>query len=434
MNNYRIIKNTEWKEVEVNGEIKEIPVGWSLNSFEKEFSRWIDHRGISPEKTKNKLSIPLLTTKIVRDGFIMKPTEFITRENFLERNKRGQVQRGDLIFTTEAPVGNVVLFDNPVEMALGQRMIAISSKENLNLYFKFCFKEFSFKELLKKYSGGSTAEGIKSQTLKKLEIKVPPISQQTSIATILSAQESIINDMETLVEKYEARLTYLSEELLSGRLRIKEVDGKTIFYKNTEWKEVEVNGEMKEIPVDWEVNKVSDVFEIQRGSVLSKDYIKNNSGIYPVYSSATENNGSIGNIKTYMFDGEFLTWTTDGVYAGTVFYRNGKFNCTNICGLLKIKDNQKSINGISYFVRQELKKHVNHIGNSKLMSNTVSNVELVYASQRELFLISSFMLKKELLIFSQKELLEKEKKKFTFLLNNLLSGKYLVEENMESDQ
>ena len=32
------------------------------------------------------------------------------------------------------------------------------------------------------------------------------------------------------------------------------------------------------------------------------------------------NNGKMGYLDNYMFDGEYITWTTDGANAGTVFY------------------------------------------------------------------------------------------------------------------
>ncbi|WP_215740547.1 restriction endonuclease subunit S, partial [Mesomycoplasma hyorhinis] len=71
------------------------------------------------------------------------------------------------------------------------------------------------------------------------------------------------------------------------------------------------------------------MFFIDTGnSKLTKQYIKQNLGKYPVYSSQTENNGIIGYINTYDFDGEFITWTQDG-NAGKVFYRNGRFNASN---------------------------------------------------------------------------------------------------------
>ena len=42
---------------------------------------------------------------------------------------------------------------------------------------------------------------------------------------------------------------------------------------------------------------------------------------FPVYSSQTTNQGIFGFLNTYDFDGEYVTWTTDGANAGTVFYR-----------------------------------------------------------------------------------------------------------------
>ena len=83
---------------------------------------------------------------------------------------------------------------------------------------------------------------------------------------------------------------------------------------------------------------VSEIAKICRGQVMSKDFLRDNAGEYPVYSSQTENDGMLGKITTYMFDGEYLTWTTDGANAGTVFYRKGKFSVTNVCGVIDVTD------------------------------------------------------------------------------------------------
>lgn len=96
---------------------------------------------------------------------------------------------------------------------------------------------------------------------------------------------------------------------------------------------------------------------IQRGRVISKTYLEQNKGTYPVYSSQTKNNGEIGSIDTYDFDGEYVTWTTDGAYAGTVFYRNEKFSITNICGLISPKNSEYLLaKFISYWLQIEAKK------------------------------------------------------------------------------
>jgi type I restriction enzyme S subunit len=92
-----------------------------------------------------------------------------------------------------------------------------------------------------------------------------------------------------------------------------------------------------EVPAHWEVKPVWMLFTSGRGRVLSHGDIADNPGEYPVYSSQTENDGEMGTIGTYDFDGDYLTWTTDGANAGTVFRRSGRFNCTNVCGTLRAK-------------------------------------------------------------------------------------------------
>lgn len=73
-----------------------------------------------------------------------------------------------------------------------------------------------------------------------------------------------------------------------------------------------------EIPEGWELTKVKRIFDIGRGRVISQQELT--SVGYPVYSSQTKNNGCLGYISTYDFDKSQLTWTTDGVNAGTVFF------------------------------------------------------------------------------------------------------------------
>lgn len=84
---------------------------------------------------------------------------------------------------------------------------------------------------------------------------------------------------------------------------------------------------------------VTELFEPSKGNAkYTKKYIHNHSGEYPVYSSQTSDFGEIGKIDSYDYEEECFTWTTDGTYVGTVFYRNGKFSITTHCGILKLKN------------------------------------------------------------------------------------------------
>ena len=123
--------------------------------------------------------------------------------------------------------------------------------------------------------------------------------------------------------------------------------------------------------------KISELCCISRGIVISKEDISNNVGDYPVYSSQTENNGELGKINTYAYDGEYLTWTTDGANAGTVFYREGKFNVTNVCGLLQVINSDCMIKYLYHVLKVEAPKYVRRgMGNPKLMSNVMGNIQI----------------------------------------------------------
>ncbi|TQI78581.1 type I restriction enzyme S subunit [Serratia fonticola] len=128
--------------------------------------------------------------------------------------------------------------------------------------------------------------------------------------------------------------------------------------------------------VDVEWKSLGKVASLRRGRVMSKGYLIDNIGKYPVYSSQTANNGIIGSIDTFDFDGEYISWTTDGANAGTVFYRTGKFSITNVCGLIKINEEVVvNYKYLFYWLTIEAKKHVySGMGNPKLMSHQVEKI------------------------------------------------------------
>lgn len=128
---------------------------------------------------------------------------------------------------------------------------------------------------------------------------------------------------------------------------------------------------------NWATYKVKDIANLGRGRVISSIEIeRQTTPKYPVYSSQTSNDGIMGYLDDYMFDGEYITWTTDGANAGTVFYRNGKFNCTNVCGTLKLFD------GFDYFFVSLVLQEATHgyvstnLANPKLMNNTMGSIKI----------------------------------------------------------
>lgn len=127
-----------------------------------------------------------------------------------------------------------------------------------------------------------------------------------------------------------------------------------------------------------EYKRLGALCDRSRGKVYSKPYITAHTGDYPVYSSQTANDGELGRISTYDYDGEYLTWTTDGAYAGTIFHRKGKFSITNVCGLIAIKSPEiLNIRFLYYWLSIKAQEYVYRgMGNPKLMSNQMAPIEI----------------------------------------------------------
>ena len=126
----------------------------------------------------------------------------------------------------------------------------------------------------------------------------------------------------------------------------------------------------------WEIKRISELCEVGRGRVINKKEIEQNVGEYPVYSSQTSNDGVFGYLNTFDFEGEYVTWTTDGIYAGSVFYRNGKFNCTNVCGTLKTKSKEIDMKYLSISLPLYTHLHVVKSANPKLMNNVMASIQM----------------------------------------------------------
>lgn len=170
----------------------------------------------------------------------------------------------------------------------------------------------------------------------------------------------------------------------------------------------------------WEQFRIKDIAIIGRGRVISSVEISQQKNpTYPVYSSQTSNEGIMGYIDDYMFEGEYISWTTDGANAGTVFYRNGKFNCTNVCGLLKLKKGFDT-HFVSLVLAEATKKYVSvNLANPKLMNNTMGNIQIRLPKLEEQKRISIVFRRLHELLAIHNNLLTEYSKQKQYLLSQM---------------
>ncbi|WP_165163196.1 restriction endonuclease subunit S [Mycoplasmopsis columboralis] len=90
--------------------------------------------------------------------------------------------------------------------------------------------------------------------------------------------------------------------------------------------------------------------------IVKKELISN--GLYPVYSSQTNNNGEIGRLNSYTHDGEYITIAMYGANAGEVFYRNEKFTPTQLCGVIEQNSNLIDVRFFYHYLKKNVPLYV----------------------------------------------------------------------------
>lgn len=148
-------------------------------------TKFIDYRGKTPKKVT--FGITLITAKNVRMGYVeTEPQEFIRTEDYDSWMTRGIPNIGDVLFTTEAPLGNVAQLETRGKVAFAQRVIIIQPMSGLQPSFlKYLLMSNEFQEKIHSFSTGGTVKGVKAKMLKQINIPIPETEEQVKISEIL---------------------------------------------------------------------------------------------------------------------------------------------------------------------------------------------------------------------------------------------------------
>lgn len=234
-----------------------------------------------------------------------------------------------------------VPFDN---ILVGGDLNIIRLKNDDGGFFAYQLNGTRKKDIARVAQGVSVVH-LYGENLKQIRVYYPNTEEQKKITRLLSLIDERIATQNKIIEDLKRLKSAISKKLLCND--------------------------------KWTTYKIQDIAEIGRGRVISSVEIdRQKNPLYPVYSSQTSNNGIMGYLDNYMFDGEYITWTTDGANAGTVFYRKGKFNCTNVCGTLKIQP-KFDCYFVSLVLQQATQKYVSsNLANPKLMNNTMASIKI----------------------------------------------------------
>jgi len=181
--------------------IGDIPSGWGVVPVTKYTKSIVDYRGKTPEKVAS--GVFLVTAKNIKKGQIdyAASTEFVSEKDYPKIMARGLPEIGDLLFTTEAPLGEVALVDR-TDVAFAQRIIKLRLDRDrlLPKFVVYAMSARYFQALLAREATGSTALGIKASKLHKLKIAAPSLGEQNRIVEYLDEAGAKIQEMQSRIQ------------------------------------------------------------------------------------------------------------------------------------------------------------------------------------------------------------------------------------------
>lgn len=277
---------------------------------------------------------------------VLRVGNFFTNDSWyysnLELEEEKIAVRGDLLYAWSASFGP--RFWHEEKVIYHYHIWKVDSFQNVTKSYLYYYLEKDATKIKNEVQGGTMVHITKGD-MEKRAITYPCIEEQKKIAKLLSIIDERISTQSKIIEDLKKLKSAISKKLLCND--------------------------------KWTTYKIQDIAEIGRGRVISSVEIdRQKHPLYPVYSSQTSNDGIMGYLDEYMFDGEYITWTTDGANAGTVFYRKGMFNCTNVCGTLKILP-KFDCYFVSLVLQQATQKYVSsNLANPKLMNNTMASIKI----------------------------------------------------------
>lgn len=145
----------------------------------------IDYRGKTPKKSDS--GIPTLSAKSVKNNNIdYSLCYYISLDEYKRFMVRGFPKVGDVLLTTEAPMGMVARLDRD-DVGIAQRLLTLRGKSGVldNEYLLYFLQSSIGQSLLKARETGTTVTGIKQAEFRKIQIDIPEISVQKKIGGIL---------------------------------------------------------------------------------------------------------------------------------------------------------------------------------------------------------------------------------------------------------
>lgn len=325
----------------------------------------IDYRGKTPLKLKGEWASEgyraLSALNVKTGGLVAEDKIRFVNEDLYHKWMKQEVNRGDILITSEAPFGQVLQWNSDEKIVLSQRLFAIRIKTDVdNRYVYYYMTSQPFQGELKARATGSTVEGLRQPALMKCRLSLPELPLQHRIASILSTYD-------TLIENNTKRIRLL-EKMAENLYKEWFVRFRFPGHENVEME----NG----LPKGWKVKKYEDELNVKYGKGLPTDKLTKDG--FPVFGS----NGQIGYYTSYMYDTPQILISCRGASSGVVNISLPKSFITNNSLICEMTNKTESVFEYLkyYFLNTNLVQYQTGSAQPQITINNIVKLKLLIPS------------------------------------------------------
>jgi len=154
----------------------------------------------------------------VRNGHLdLAQVKYIDGSNF-SKLERSKLVENDMLFTYVGTIGNVALIDKNNRYYLAPNVSRIRFDSNIinpKFALNYFMSDYFKRTQINKYLNSSSMKNLSMENIRKFELYVPSLNEQSRIVSILDTFEASIQNLEAQLSQREKQYEYYRNKLLT---------------------------------------------------------------------------------------------------------------------------------------------------------------------------------------------------------------------------
>lgn len=199
-----------------------VPDNWCWTRL-KNISLHIADGSHNPPKDSGS-GVPLLSATNIHDHFIdiENATRWITKEEWIDENKRTKIEKNDILLTIVATIGRTAVVKNEI-FAL-QRSVAVIKPKINSEFLSYYFETPYIQKFMLDNARGTAQKGFYLNSLQELMITLPPLAEQQRIVerieSLFAKLDEAKENLQNVLDGFETCKAAILHKAFTGELTV----------------------------------------------------------------------------------------------------------------------------------------------------------------------------------------------------------------------